>query len=213
MRCSVSLGLLGLSLQFAVALVRGSCSWECSVWTGRLYDDSHGTSWKSSLRVHCDSQRIILTVKRSTEWLQWTLTPQWSCSCDDGVLHWELRSDKDSWDRCKAWHFQPDVSSTESRFLGFRFFKRTGGEDHRREDGRPFSDPPSFVRYRDHAWVSASTWLALAILAMYPTIAFIRGPVRRWRRRRKGLCIGCGYDLTGNVSGVCSECGREITKP
>jgi hypothetical protein len=22
------------------------------------------------------------------------------------------------------------------------------------------------------------------------------------------LCAGCGYDLTGNISGVCSECGR-----
>lgn len=24
------------------------------------------------------------------------------------------------------------------------------------------------------------------------------------------LCSGCGYDLTGNASGVCPECGREI---
>jgi len=44
--------------------------------------------------------------------------------------------------------------------------------------------------------------------AAYPTIAFIRGPVRRWRRRRKGLCLKCGYNLTGNVSGVCPECGH-----
>ncbi len=47
-----------------------------------------------------------------------------------------------------------------------------------------------------------------ALLATYPTIAFIRGPVRRRRRRRAGLCIKCGYDLTGNESGVCPECGR-----
>ena len=26
-------------------------------------------------------------------------------------------------------------------------------------------------------------------------------------RRAKGLCLHCGYDLTGNVSGVCPECG------
>jgi hypothetical protein len=25
--------------------------------------------------------------------------------------------------------------------------------------------------------------------------------------RDHGLCLGCGYDLTGNVSGVCPECG------
>jgi hypothetical protein len=28
-------------------------------------------------------------------------------------------------------------------------------------------------------------------------------------RRRQGRCPVCGYDLTGNVSGVCSECGTE----
>lgn len=51
--------------------------------------------------------------------------------------------------------------------------------------------------------------ITLAMLT-YPTIVFIRGPVRRWRRRRKGLCVKCGYDLTGNVTGVCSECGKSL---
>ena len=49
-----------------------------------------------------------------------------------------------------------------------------------------------------------------AVLAMYPTIALIRGPLRRWRRRRKGSCLKCGYDLTGNVSGLCPECGKPV---
>ena len=53
-------------------------------------------------------------------------------------------------------------------------------------------------------------WMLLVLLAAYPTIAFIRGPMRRMRRRRKGLCVKCGYDLTGNVSGVCPECGQGI---
>jgi hypothetical protein len=52
-------------------------------------------------------------------------------------------------------------------------------------------------------------WLLFVLLALYPTLAFIRGPLRRRRRRRKGLCVACGYDLTGNVSGVCPECGTE----
>ena len=30
---------------------------------------------------------------------------------------------------------------------------------------------------------------------------------RGLRRRREGRCRQCGYDLTGNVSGVCPECG------
>ena len=53
-------------------------------------------------------------------------------------------------------------------------------------------------------------WLPLALLLIYPSYAFIRGPHRRHRRRKKGLCLNCGYNLTGNVSGVCPECGERI---
>ncbi len=33
---------------------------------------------------------------------------------------------------------------------------------------------------------------------------------RRARRLADGHCGYCGYDLTGNVSGVCPECGERI---
>jgi hypothetical protein len=26
------------------------------------------------------------------------------------------------------------------------------------------------------------------------------------------LCTGCGYELMGNVSGICHECGREVER-
>lgn len=44
------------------------------------------------------------------------------------------------------------------------------------------------------------------LLAAWPLCAF----ANRFRRRPDdaGHCSGCGYDLTGNVSGVCPECGR-----
>jgi hypothetical protein len=35
-----------------------------------------------------------------------------------------------------------------------------------------------------------------------------RPHVRTEGRKAKGLCVRCGYDLTGNVSGVCPECGN-----
>ena len=31
-------------------------------------------------------------------------------------------------------------------------------------------------------------------------------------RAARGLCVGCGYDLTGNVSGVCPECGTRTRR-
>ena len=53
-------------------------------------------------------------------------------------------------------------------------------------------------------------WMAAILCSIYPAIALIRGPLRRHRRRKKGLCLKCGYNLTGNVTGVCPECGEAV---
>ena len=38
--------------------------------------------------------------------------------------------------------------------------------------------------------------------------------IKSYRRRfPAGHCQRCGYDLTGNVSGVCPECGSEVKQP
>lgn len=53
-------------------------------------------------------------------------------------------------------------------------------------------------------------WLFLIPAAVVPGIQF-----RRWYRARTrprtGCCLACGYDLTGNTSGVCPECGTAIS--
>lgn len=36
------------------------------------------------------------------------------------------------------------------------------------------------------------------------------GRAERDRRANSNQCLKCGYDLYGNVSGVCPECGRSI---
>ncbi len=53
-------------------------------------------------------------------------------------------------------------------------------------------------------------WAPPLLFAAYPAVAFVRGPLRRWRRRRKGQCVTCGYNLTGNTSGRCPECGEAV---
>ena len=35
---------------------------------------------------------------------------------------------------------------------------------------------------------------------------------RRWRRRRRGLCPRCAYDLAGTTAGVCPECGAGVAR-
>ena len=56
------------------------------------------------------------------------------------------------------------------------------------------------------------TWGAALAFATYPTLAFIRRPLRRRRRKRRGLCLACGYDLRANTSGVCPECGQNVER-
>lgn len=47
-------------------------------------------------------------------------------------------------------------------------------------------------------------WMIFAALALW-------GGVLWWRDRRlPGRCENCGYDLTGNVSGRCPECGAPV---
>ena len=64
-----------------------------------------------------------------------------------------------------------------------------------------------YTRFPSFFSAGAPCWGLSLLFATYPTIAFIRGPLRRWRRRRRNLCVECGYNLTGNESGVCPECG------
>jgi len=63
---------------------------------------------------------------------------------------------------------------------------------------------------RGEALVHFPLWAPVLLFVIYPTIAFVRSPVRRRRRRKKGLCLKCGYDLTGNVTGICPECGNPL---
>ena len=57
--------------------------------------------------------------------------------------------------------------------------------------------------------IHLSLGFLFALLGLYPTVAFVRGPLRRRSRSARGRCINCGYDLTGNFSGVCPECGTQ----
>jgi uncharacterized paraquat-inducible protein A len=46
-----------------------------------------------------------------------------------------------------------------------------------------------------------------AAAVMLPLWLLIRPTELQDERRAKGLCVRCGYDIRGNTSGVCPECG------
>jgi hypothetical protein len=59
-------------------------------------------------------------------------------------------------------------------------------------------------------YVGAPHWLLVFLTAVLPGY-LLATVVRRLRSRGPGMCSSCGYNLTGNTSGVCPECGTPKT--
>lgn len=59
----------------------------------------------------------------------------------------------------------------------------------------------------DLKYVILPFWFLTGALLSYPAGAFVRGCLRQRRRRSKGLCVHCGYDLRGSPTRRCPECG------
>ena len=64
----------------------------------------------------------------------------------------------------------------------------------------------------------ATTWATLLTYGVGAVVGVVsyfvtwkRGEAKE--RARQGRCLKCGYDLTGNISGVCPECGTAVEQP
>jgi predicted Zn-ribbon and HTH transcriptional regulator len=64
------------------------------------------------------------------------------------------------------------------------------------------------ARISDGALILVPLLTILGILGLATTATW-------WRERlpKPGQCRGCRYDLTGNTSGICPECGSAFTPP
>ena len=120
----------------------------------------------------------------------------------------ELREEKDAW----TWHTHTctpdewgqlataltDEVASPSKFLGF-------------VAGKSKKDPWGLAEVQYSVFV-VPYWAILPFLLILPLL-WTRGVLRQWRRRRKGLCLTCGYDLRAS-EGTCPECGSAIpTRP
>ena len=83
--------------------------------------------------------------------------------------------------------------------LGSQFVTKLG------QFGYVYSRPGSTFRARVYF---PAVW-AVVLFSMLPTTWLIAWRMRG-RRRTSGLCSVCSYDLTGNTSGVCPECGTPV---
>jgi hypothetical protein len=64
------------------------------------------------------------------------------------------------------------------------------------------------IRWRSSDMYSIPYWMPFLLLAIPTAILWYRD-----RRPPVGRCQWCGYDLMGNVSGVCPECGAAAMPP
>jgi hypothetical protein len=63
--------------------------------------------------------------------------------------------------------------------------------------------------YRN-TWIVFPFWFPAAVLSFFGILPIVRGPVRQYLRKRRGLCLECGYDLRGTHGKRCSECGTHF---
>lgn len=72
--------------------------------------------------------------------------------------------------------------------------------------GKTPRDDPTAAGYFG---VVIPSWSLILLFSLLPAVWLYRWwfhPIRL-----PGQCRRCGYDLTGNTSGICSECGTQIT--
>lgn len=83
---------------------------------------------------------------------------------------------------------------------------------------------PEVQRSPDRIWYDKSVvWYTFCVSYLTMPVVLIVAPMfvpfaMRWawgrcafrRRRRRGLCTACGYDVRGSPSGVCPECGTRF---
>ena len=89
----------------------------------------------------------------------------------------------------EGWVFMRGHASTSLAFAGFEFYRGT--------------TPRSGMTFA-FALLAVPLWPLVAMTLALPAVRLCLACRRRTRHGRCGLC---GYDLTGNVSGVCPECG------
>ncbi len=117
----------------------------------------------------------------------------------------------------RAWNAAPGWSWDHRREAFNVLYGDTSGFPRWRPNIHFRYDPRSVAYFaRDDGKMLHSVGTSMSVVTPYwaPACLFIVAPVglvirrvRTWRRSRTGRCAACGYNLTGNLSGVCPECG------
>ena len=159
----------------------------------------HLWSWSGSPPAHDRNSDSVFAALNASDYAAWLVFYRGSISCEVyNSLPWTVNREADHWSLTPPDHWFLPSTMTPAPTV-----RRIGPFSYRKGMGRSYPGPVCTT-------VKAPFWAAIMGILAYPAIAFIRGPLRRHRRRKRGLCLHCGYDLRGTTGGVCSECGEEV---
>jgi hypothetical protein len=145
--------------------------------------------------------------------------PGWRVACDRGSL---LVDDEPAIADARAVRSQ--LLYAHNRYSRWRFdaMLKAMQQAHPR-DPKKYTDRIREVALRDQQTDRALRPLPATPRLNMPSLGFLAftfalsaspplvHKLRARFRRKEGLCPRCSYDLTGNTSGVCPECGRPIS--
>ncbi len=124
--------------------------------------------------------------------------------------HHQIEGEKQAWDDPAPEHVLDDwrqrkrtIRQAFSRFLSREIHNRTryGLFGHFENSARTMSGS------QRELIVSFPIWMAATPAFLLFAARGFRSRLRR-RRRMKGLCMTCGYDIRGNAGDICPECGN-----
>jgi hypothetical protein len=80
-----------------------------------------------------------------------------------------------------------------------------------RSGNPPRSSYPRTINRTLLRW-SAPIWFFVLIFFIVPAVLFVRS-IFALHGGKHSRCLVCGYNLTGNTSGTCPECGTPVPEP
>lgn len=130
----------------------------------------------------------------------WNQGAQW-VDFRGGGLRWFYEAERDKFRVSTSW-----TPTDHFGFVGFGFRRTHDGFTRIYVPGIGFDWCRQANAYRRYDL--RFDFLKPALLAaLCPALSVTKSRIRRGLRKRRELCLVCGYDLEGNVSGVCPECG------
>ena len=144
-------------------------------------------------------------------WVDSYFTPRRVGLSAKGPETWSLNAGLGTISLQNSIYPDPTLNPKNARVVGSEFWGFSSFSNYSIDNPRPgqANVVPIYGSYR---FYTVPFWFA-AMLVGTPAVLLLPGHVkdrRRMRRARAGCCLTCGYDLTGNESGVCPECGVKI---